>query len=87
MACKDGYNLVDGYGNPANNTAICQSNGIWNQQFYCFGKKERIHKYDLLIYFHMQSLSNSSTDLNRQLEEYMFEVKVHCSQFVIETGI
>ena len=54
VACKDGYNLADGYGNPTNGTAICQSNGLWNQQFYCFGKKECIYvciRMILLIYF------------------------------------
>ena len=40
VACKDGYILVDGYGNPSNGTAICQSDGFWNQRFYCFSKKE-----------------------------------------------
>ena len=90
VACKDGYNLADGYGNLTNGTAICQSNGLWNQQFYCFGKKECIYiciRMILLIYFNAQSLSNFSMDLKHQLEEYTFEVQTHCSQFVIGTGI
>ena len=42
VACNDGYTLTDGYG-PSNGTAICQSNGLWSQRFYCYSKKERLH--------------------------------------------
>ena len=42
VACKDGYTLLDGYG-PSNGTAICQSNGLWNQQFYCLSEKKCLH--------------------------------------------
>jgi len=38
VACKDGYVLANANRISYNGTAICQSNGLWDRQFFCLGK-------------------------------------------------
>ena len=38
VACKDGYTLVDNYGDASNGIAYCQSRDYWDRHFYCLGE-------------------------------------------------
>ena len=88
VACKPGYVLANAYGDPTNGTSTCQPNGLWSQQFYCYGRTECIYTLisDILD-FCLQNLSNFNMDLKDLLEEYMFKFEIHNTQFVIEIGI